>query len=98
MSTCRIDSLSVAATVRLPNVSFSGTVGNQEVAIVNEGGPNMRASGVPTVVERSGAGEQAFDIYARLLRERVVCLCSDLNDELANLVIAQLLFLEAEGP
>src|SRR6476661_4242807 len=44
----------VAATVRLPNVSSSGTVGNQEVAIVNEGVPNMRASGVPTVVERSG--------------------------------------------
>ena len=58
----------------------------------------MRASGVPTVVERSGAGEQAFDIYSRLLRERVVFLGSELNDELANLVIAQLLFLEAEGP
>ena len=58
----------------------------------------MRPSGVPTVVERSASGEQAFDIYSRLLRERVVFLGSELNDELANLVIAQLLFLEAENP
>jgi len=58
----------------------------------------MRPSGVPTVVERSASGEQAFDIYSRLLRERVVFLGAELNDELANLVIAQLLFLEAEGP
>ena len=58
----------------------------------------MRPSGVPTVVEPSASGEQAFDIYSRLLRERVVFLGSELNDELANLVIAQLLFLEAEGP
>jgi ATP-dependent Clp protease protease subunit len=82
----------------LPNITPSGTVGNQKVAIVPEGGPNMRTSGVPTVVERSASGEQAFDIYSRLLRERVVFLGSELNDELANLVIAQLLFLEAEGP
>src|SRR5439155_25326475 len=86
------------ATVRLPNPAPSSTVGNRKVAIVPEGGPNMRASGVPTVVERSGSGEQAFDIYSRLLRERVVFLGSELNDELANLVIAQLLFLEADSP
>src|SRR5205823_3618237 len=58
----------------------------------------MRPSGVPTVVERSASGEQAFDIYSRLLRERVVFLSSELHDELANLVIAQLLFLEAKDP
>jgi ATP-dependent Clp protease protease subunit len=58
----------------------------------------MVASSVPTVVETSAAGERAFDIYSRLLRERVVFLGGELTDELANVVVAQLLFLEAEDP
>jgi ATP-dependent Clp protease protease subunit len=58
----------------------------------------MRASGIPTVVERSATGERAYDIYSRLLSERVVFLGGELTDELANLVIAQLLYLEAENP
>ncbi|MBR8829512.1 MAG: ATP-dependent Clp endopeptidase proteolytic subunit ClpP [Gomphosphaeria aponina SAG 52.96 = DSM 107014] len=51
---------------------------------------------IPTVIESSGRGERAFDIYSRLLRERIVFLGQQVNDELANLIVAQLLFLEAE--
>jgi len=53
---------------------------------------------VPMVVEQSGRGERAFDIYSRLLRERVVFLVGEVNDQSANLVVAQLLFLESENP
>ena len=53
---------------------------------------------IPTVVEQSGRGERAFDIYSRLLRERVVFLVGPVDDHSANLVVAQLLFLEAENP
>ena len=48
---------------------------------------------IPMVVEQSGRGERSFDIYSRLLRERIVFLTGEVNDESANLVIAQLLFL-----
>jgi ATP-dependent Clp protease protease subunit len=50
------------------------------------------------VVETSGRGERAYDIYSRLLKERVVFLVGEVNDQTANLVIAQLLFLESENP
>ena len=53
---------------------------------------------VPMVIEQSGRGERAYDIYSRLLRERVVFLVGPVNDATANLVVAQLLFLEAENP
>ncbi|MDJ0687786.1 MAG: ATP-dependent Clp endopeptidase proteolytic subunit ClpP [Xenococcaceae cyanobacterium MO_188.B32] len=53
---------------------------------------------IPTVIESSGRGERAFDIYSRLLRERIVFLGQQVTDEIANLVVAQLLFLEAEDP
>lgn len=53
---------------------------------------------VPMVIEQSGRGERAYDIYSRLLRERVVFLVGPVNDVTANLVVAQLLFLEAENP
>ena len=53
---------------------------------------------VPMVIETSGRGERAYDIYSRLLRERVVFLVGEVNDHNANLVIAQLLFLESENP
>ena len=53
---------------------------------------------VPMVIEQSGRGERAYDIYSRLLRERVVFLVGPVNDQSANLVIAQLLFLESENP
>ena len=53
---------------------------------------------VPMVVEQSGRGERAYDIYSRLLKERVIFLVGPVNDASANLVVAQLLFLEAENP
>ena len=53
---------------------------------------------VPMVVETSGRGERAYDIYSRLLKERVVFLVGEVNDQSANLVVAQLLFLESENP
>lgn len=53
---------------------------------------------VPIVIEQSGRGERAFDIYSRLLKERVVFLVGPINDATANLVVAQLLFLESENP
>jgi len=53
---------------------------------------------VPMVVEQSGRGERAYDIYSRLLKERIVFLGGEINDPMADLVIAQLLFLEAEDP
>ncbi len=57
----------------------------------------MRTGTIPTVVEPSASGDRAFDIYSRLLRERVVFLGGEMDGDLANLVIAQLLFLEAES-
>ena len=53
---------------------------------------------VPMVIEQSGRGERAYDIYSRLLKERVIFLVGVVNDAVANLVVAQLLFLEAENP
>ncbi|MDY6785818.1 MAG: ATP-dependent Clp endopeptidase proteolytic subunit ClpP [Cyanobacteriota bacterium] len=53
---------------------------------------------IPTVIETSGRGERAFDIYSRLLRERIIFLGQAVTDELANLIVAQLLFLEADDP
>ena len=53
---------------------------------------------IPTVIEQSGRGERAFDIYSRLLKERIIFLVGPVNDHTANLVVAQLLFLESENP
>jgi len=53
---------------------------------------------VPMVIEQSGRGERAYDIYSRLLKERVVFLVGPVNDATANLIVAQLLFLESENP
>lgn len=53
---------------------------------------------VPIVIEQSGRGERSYDIYSRLLRERVIFLVGPVNDMTANLIVAQLLFLEAENP
>ena len=51
---------------------------------------------VPMVIEQSGRGERSYDIYSRLLKERVIFLVGPVNDQTANLVVAQLLFLESE--
>lgn len=53
---------------------------------------------IPMVIEQSGRGERAYDIYSRLLKERVVFLVGPVNDATANLIVAQLLFLESENP
>jgi len=53
---------------------------------------------VPVVIEQSGRGERAYDIYSRLLRERIIFLVGPVNDQTANLVVAQMLFLESENP
>src|SRR5258708_10725171 len=53
---------------------------------------------VPMVIETSGRGERAYDIYSRLLKERVVFLVGPVNDATANVIVAQLLFLESENP
>ena len=59
---------------------------------------NKTISAVPTVIEQSGRGERAFDIYSRLLRERIIFLGTEVNDQVADTLVAQLLFLEAEDP
>ncbi len=64
----------------------SGALGTQALGLV------------PMVVEQSGRGERAYDIYSRLLKERVVFLVGPVNDGSANLIVAQLLFLESENP
>jgi ATP-dependent Clp protease, protease subunit len=53
---------------------------------------------IPTVIEQSGRGERAFDIYSRLLRERIIFLGQPVDSDVANLIVAQMLFLEAEDP
>src|SRR3989442_7060898 len=66
--------------------------------------PNMKRSShpsnylVPMVVENTGRGERAFDIYSRLLKERIVFIGTPIDDQVANLVVAQLLFLQSEDP
>jgi len=62
--------------------------------------PEVKATGglVPVVVEQSARGERAYDIYSRLLKERVVFLVGQVEDYMANLIVAQLLFLESENP
>ena len=59
---------------------------------------NNVESALPTVIEQSGRGERAFDIYSRLLRERIIFLGTEVNDQVSDSLVAQLLFLEAEDP
>ena len=61
-------------------------------------GPSAAPGVLPTVVEQSGRGDRAFDIYSRLLRERIIFLGSGIDDQVADSLVAQLLFLEAEDP
>ena len=59
---------------------------------------NSASGALPTVIEQSGRGERAFDIYSRLLRERIIFLGTEVNDQVSDSLVAQLLFLEAEDP
>jgi ATP-dependent Clp protease protease subunit len=58
----------------------------------------MNANLVPIVIEQTGRGERAYDIYSRLLRDRIIILGGGIGDDLSNLIVAQLLFLESEDP
>jgi ATP-dependent Clp protease protease subunit len=72
---------------------------NQETVGTQGGVQDPRALGlIPMVIEQSGRGERAYDIYSRLLKERVVFLVGPVNEVTANLIVAQLLFLESENP
>ncbi|MBF2759318.1 MAG: ATP-dependent Clp endopeptidase proteolytic subunit ClpP [Ectothiorhodospiraceae bacterium AqS1] len=66
--------------------------------IENESTPMRALNLVPMVIEHSARGERAFDIYSRLLKERVVFLCGGIDDLVSNVIVAQLLFLESENP
>lgn len=68
--------------------------------MIDKFAPEIHAAGglVPIVVEQSARGERAYDIYSRLLKERVIFLVGQVEDYMANLVVAQLLFLESENP
>ena len=66
---------------------------------IRNGALDTQALGmIPMVIEQSGRGERSYDIYSRLLKERVIFLVGEVNDQTANLVVAQLLFLESENP
>ena len=68
------------------------------MAIHNSSLETQNLGMVPMVIEQSGRGERSYDIYSRLLKERVIFLVGEVNDQTANLVVAQLLFLESENP
>ena len=74
--------------------SIHGGYGSPQAASQDVQGLGM----VPMVIEQSGRGERSYDIYSRLLKERVIFLVGPVNDQTANLVVAQLLFLESENP
>jgi ATP-dependent Clp protease, protease subunit len=76
----------------LPLMRRSGTMSSESMLSMIE------SSLVPMVVEQSARGERAYDIYSRLLKERVIFLVGPVEDHMANLVVAQLLFLESENP
>lgn len=64
----------------------------------NNGALDMHSALVPMVIEQTARGERSFDIYSRLLKERVIFIVGGIEDHMANLVVAQLLFLESENP
>ena len=75
------------------NINYGGYSSPQSVSQEIQG-----LGMVPMVIEQSGRGERSYDIYSRLLKERVIFLVGPVNDQTANLVVAQLLFLESENP
>jgi ATP-dependent Clp protease protease subunit len=76
-------------------VTLSRTDVNMSILLPSSGASNLGL--VPTVIEQSGRGERAYDIYSRLLRERIIFLVGPVNEQSASLVVAQLLFLESEN-
>jgi ATP-dependent Clp protease protease subunit len=82
----------------VPHPITSRWGGRSPWAGVGPDGPQASPGVLPTVVEQSGRGERAFDIYSRLLRERIIFLGTGIDDQVADSLVAQLLFLEAEDP
>ena len=76
------------------NAISNHPIRNQWLGLRPESGPGV----LPTVIEQSGRGDRSFDIYSRLLRERIIFLGTDVNDQVADALVAQMLFLEAEDP
>ncbi len=76
------------------NAVIKHPIQNQWSEFMPHSGPGV----LPTVVEQSGRGDRSFDIYSRLLRERIIFLGTDVNDQVADSLVAQMLFLEAEDP
>ena len=70
---------------------------NSKIQSISQFSPNNLGY-IPMVIEQSGRGERAYDIYSRLLKERLIFLVGPVDDMTANVVVAQLLFLEAENP
>jgi ATP-dependent Clp protease protease subunit len=66
--------------------------------LIDNNTPGIRANLVPMVVEQNARGERAYDIYSRLLKDRVIFCVGQIEDHMANLIVAQLLFLESENP
>jgi ATP-dependent Clp protease, protease subunit len=71
---------------------------SEKANLINAAQDTQNLGYIPMVIEQSGRGERSFDIYSRLLKERVIFLVGPVNDASANLIVAQLLFLEAENP
>jgi len=84
---------------KFPNSMIETPYGNSLDSIASTvNSPDAAGGLVPMVVESSGRGERAYDIYSRLLKERVIFLVGQVEDYMANLIVAQLLFLESENP
>src|SRR5438093_13591709 len=77
-----------------PELAMMGTTAGSGIHHADPQGLGL----VPMVIEQSGRGERAYDIYSRLLKERVIFLIGGIDDLTANVVVAQLLFLESENP
>jgi ATP-dependent Clp protease protease subunit len=71
---------------------------SDNASLINPAQETQNLGYIPMVIEQSGRGERSYDIYSRLLKERVIFLVGPVNDNSANLIVAQLLFLEAENP
>ncbi|MEO1957013.1 MAG: ATP-dependent Clp endopeptidase proteolytic subunit ClpP [Methylophilaceae bacterium] len=71
---------------------------SENTSLVSPAQETQNLGYIPMVIEQSGRGERSFDIYSRLLKERVIFLVGPVNDNAANLIVAQLLFLEADNP
>ena len=79
---------------RVINAFSNHPIKNQWLGTYPQSGPGV----LPTVIEQSGRGDRSFDIYSRLLRDRIIFLGTEVNDQVADALVAQMLFLEAEDP